>query len=133
MNNATVVGWVLYDDTCGFCGRWVPLWSRSLRSRGFNIAALQAAWVRQRLSLNETELLRDIRLLLVDGRRLDGASAYRYVMRGIGWAFPLYLASNLPLLRQAFDWAYRTFARNRFWFSSACGLANGRHGRESVN
>jgi predicted DCC family thiol-disulfide oxidoreductase YuxK len=100
------------------------LWSRSLRRRGFGIAALQDTWVRQRLGLNEAELLRDIRLLLVDGRRVDGADAYRYVMRRIGWALPLYLASNLPLLRQAFDWAYRTFARNRFRFSRACGLAD---------
>jgi predicted DCC family thiol-disulfide oxidoreductase YuxK len=123
MSNA-IVGWVLYDDSCGFCRCWIPLWSRSLRSRGFAIAPLQAAWVRQHLGLSENELLRDIRLLLVDGRRVDGASAYRYVMRRIGWALPLYLASNLPLLRQAFDWAYRTFARSRFRFSRACGLAN---------
>jgi predicted DCC family thiol-disulfide oxidoreductase YuxK len=126
MNNA-IVGWILYDDSCGFCRRWIPLWLRSLRLRGFDIAPLQAAWVRERLGLTETELLQDIRLLLVDGRRFDGAGAYRYVMRRIGWAFPVYLASNLPPLRQAFDWAYRTFARNRFRFSRACGLAIGRN------
>jgi predicted DCC family thiol-disulfide oxidoreductase YuxK len=118
MYNA-IAGWVLYDDSCGFCRCWIPLWSR-----GFDIAPLQAAWVRERIGLSEAELLRDIRLLLADGRRLDGASAYRYVMRRIGWAFPLYLASTLPLLRQAFDWAYQTFSRNRFRFSRACGLAN---------
>ena len=125
MSNASLSGWVLYDDSCGFCRRWVPLWSRCLRRQGFGIASLQDAWVQQRLGLSETELLRDIRLLLADGGRVDGANAYRYVMRRIGWALPLYLASNLPLLRQAFDWAYRTFAHNRSRFSRACGLAHG--------
>jgi predicted DCC family thiol-disulfide oxidoreductase YuxK len=108
------------------------LWSRALRLRGFGIARLQDAWVRERLGLGDAELLRDIRLLLEDGSQVVGATAYRYVMRRIGWAYPLFVASNLPLARQTFDWAYRAFARNRFRFSRACGLANGPQSKSSA-
>ncbi len=34
---------MLYDGSCGFCSRWVPLWERTLAKRGFLIAPLQAA------------------------------------------------------------------------------------------
>ena len=62
------VGWVLHDDACGFCRWWIPFWSATLRKRGFEIAPLQDPWVEQRLSLPPDELIRDLRLLLADGR-----------------------------------------------------------------
>lgn len=120
------VGWILYDDSCGFCRRWIPFWEGALRRRGFDIAALQADWVREKLQLNETELLHDLRLLLVDGSQISGADVYRYATRRIWWAWPVYLFSITPGLRQVFDWAYRTFAANRFRISAACGLGSRR-------
>src|SRR3989442_12592856 len=62
-------GWVLYDDACGFCRRWVPYWAETLSKRGFSIAPLQSAWVQERLNAPADELLDDLRLLLPDGRR----------------------------------------------------------------
>ncbi len=115
-------GWVLYDDSCGFCRVWIPFWARTLRRRGFGIATLQEDWVRDQLADSDVELLEDLRLLLIDGRQVRGADVYRYVMRRIWWAWPLYFLSILPPGRQAFDWGYRTFARSRFWVSQACGL-----------
>jgi hypothetical protein len=94
-----------------------------LRRRGFDIAPLQADWVREKLQLSEVELLRDLRLLLADGGQICGADVYRYAMRRIWWAWPGYLFSITPGLRSLFDWGYRTFAVNRFRVSSACGLA----------
>jgi len=115
-------GWILYDDSCGFCRRWLPFWEASLRRRGFRIAPLQAEWVRERLRLSEAELLRDLRLLLADGSQIVGADVYRYAMRRIWWAWPMYLFSITPGLRQIFNWGYRTFAANRFRVSTACRL-----------
>jgi predicted DCC family thiol-disulfide oxidoreductase YuxK len=123
---AKPVGWILYDDSCGFCRRWVPFWEKALRSRGFDIAPLQADWVRESLRVNETELLSDLRLLLANGSQILGADVYRYAMRRIWWAWPAFLFSVTPGLRRIFDWGYRTFARNRFRVSSACGF-DGRH------
>jgi predicted DCC family thiol-disulfide oxidoreductase YuxK len=116
------IGWVLYDDSCGFCRRWIPFWAKALRKRGFAIAPLQSEWVVRTLNAPQEELLFDLRLLLADGGQLRGADVYRYVMRRIWWAYPLYLLSVAPLLRVVFDWAYRTFANNRYRVSGACGL-----------
>jgi len=55
-------GWILYDDSCGVCRRSVPFWEPALRRRGFDLAPLQADWVRAKLQLSETELLQDLRL-----------------------------------------------------------------------
>jgi predicted DCC family thiol-disulfide oxidoreductase YuxK len=117
------IGWVLYDDSCGFCRRWVPSWAKTLRRRGFDIAPLQSEWVVERLNVPPGDLLFDLRLLLADGRQVRGADVYRHVMRRIWWAYPLYLLSVAPLLRLVFDWGYRTFADNRHRVSRACGLA----------
>lgn len=126
MNEPAVspLGWVLFDDSCGFCGRWVRYWARTLHAHGFEIAPLQADWVRKRLGAPpEENLLRDLRLLLDDGRQVHGADAYRYVMKRIWWAYPFYFLSIAPLLRHLFDWGYRTFADNRYHFSRACRLS----------
>jgi predicted DCC family thiol-disulfide oxidoreductase YuxK len=120
--NSEALGWVLYDDSCGFCRRWIPFWESTLRKRGFDIAPLQADWVRERLKLNEMELVRDLRLLLADGSQISGADVYRYAMRRVWWAWPMYLFAVTPGFRKLFDWGYRTFAVNRFRVSSACGF-----------
>lgn len=117
-----VQGWVLYDDACGFCRRWIPFWGPTLRRRGFEIAPLQSAWVREALPQLGAELTDDLRLLLADGRHVQGADVYRYVMCRIWWARPLYLLTCAPGLRRLFDAGYRAFATHRHRFSRACGL-----------
>ena len=116
-------GWVLYDDSCGVCRRWVPFWASTLKRRGYRIAPLQAQWVREELKLSDSLLIEDLGLLLSDGCVIRGADVYRHVMRHIWWAYPVYLLASTPGLREIFDQSYRLFARNRFRFSKACGLA----------
>jgi predicted DCC family thiol-disulfide oxidoreductase YuxK len=70
-------------------------------------------------------LLRDLRLLLDDGRQVVGADVYRHVMRCIWWAHPAYWLSMAPLLRSVFDWCYRMFAIHRYRVSTACGVRSG--------
>jgi len=119
-------GWVLYDDACGFCRKWVPFWETTLARRGFGIAPLQAQWVGSRLGLAPEDIASDLRLLLADGATVQGANVYRYVMRRIWWAYPLAVLADAPVLRRVFDWSYRTFADNRYRFSRACRLPPGR-------
>jgi hypothetical protein len=52
-----------------------------------------------------------------------GSDVYRYFMKRIWWAYPLYLLACTPGLRGIFNQGYRAFARNRFRFSTLCGLA----------
>lgn len=117
-----VKGWVLYDGDCGFCSRWVPFWEKTLAKRGFRIAPLQAEWVAEKFNLAADELTGDFRLLLADGKKIAGADVYRYLMRRIWWAMPLYLLSIFPILRNLFDAGYRAFADNRYWISRTCHL-----------
>jgi predicted DCC family thiol-disulfide oxidoreductase YuxK len=115
-------GWILYDDSCGICRRWIPFWERTLRRRGFEVAPLQSPWVAEKLHIDPFRLTEDVRLLLPDGRHIQGADVYRYAMKRIWWAYPLYLFSVLPLMRHAFDRGYRTFARHRHQVSRLCRL-----------
>lgn len=116
------LGWVLYDDACGFCRRWIPFWSETLSRRGFAIAPLQSPWVADRLAVSPEELVADLRLLLADGTVVRGADVYRHVMRRIWWARLLHLLSVAPGLRHVFDRAYRAFADHRLRISRACRL-----------
>ena len=70
---AKPAGWILYDDTCGICRRWVPFWENTLQRRGFEIAPLQADWVREKIPPGESALLQDLRLLLANGTLISGA------------------------------------------------------------
>lgn len=115
-------GWVLYDGECGICSRWVTAWTPTLERYGLTVAPLQSSWVLEQTGLTRGDLLNDIRLLQPDGQLYSGADVYRYLMRRIWWAYPLYLLSITPGLRSAFDWAYRTFARHRTLISASCGL-----------
>jgi uncharacterized protein YqjF (DUF2071 family) len=115
-------GWVLYDGDCGVCGRWVPFWAPTLARIGLGTAPLQAPWVQARLDVEPAALLSDIRLLLADGTHLAGADVYRYVMRRLWWASPLYVLAAAPGLRRVFDGAYRIFADHRHRISAACRL-----------
>jgi predicted DCC family thiol-disulfide oxidoreductase YuxK len=115
-------GWVLFDGGCGICSRSAHFWAPTLRRLGLEIAPLQSDWVQERISLATDELTSDIRLLLPNGSLISGPEVYRYVMRRVWWAYPLYLLSEVPGLRQIFDWSYRAFARHRLRISSTCGL-----------
>jgi len=132
MEEEEPIGWVLYDNSCGFCNRWVPFWAGTLSKRGFAIAPLQSEWVVKRMNAAPDDLLMDLRLLLRDGSQVCGADVYRYLMRRVWWAYPGYLLSVAPLLSRVFDWGYRTFADNRYRFSRACQLPPAVENRERI-
>ena len=66
------IGWVLYDNSCGFCRRWIPFWAGTLRKRGVAIAPIQSEWVIQRLNVLPEDLLFDLQLLLADESQVLG-------------------------------------------------------------
>jgi predicted DCC family thiol-disulfide oxidoreductase YuxK len=115
-------GWILYDESCGFCCRWVPFWAKTLQKRGFEIAPLQAGWVREKLQLEEKYLVQDLRLLLANSDQFQGADTYRFAMKRIWGVYPVYLFSIAPLGRDIFNWSYRKFAMHRHQISRACKL-----------
>ena len=113
-------GWLLYDGACGFCSRWIPFWSGYVRKHGYEIAPLQDRDLQARFALDEAHLLREMTLILANGRQIRGADVYRHFLR-LSWAcYPVYLLTQLPGVRQLFNWGYQTFARNRYRLAGAC-------------
>src|SRR5215217_6887171 len=86
-------GWILYDGACGVCSHWVPRYRAVLSGLGLAVAPLQSPWVEERTGLGQDVLLRDIQLLRPDGSLVSGAEVYRYILRRLWWAYPLYLLS----------------------------------------
>jgi predicted DCC family thiol-disulfide oxidoreductase YuxK len=120
------LGWVLYDGGCGVCERLARFWTPTLARLDLAVAPLQAPWVAARIDLSPEVLTADVRLLLRDGRHLAGADVYRYVMRRLWWAYPLYLLSITPGFRWIFDGFYRWFAEHRKRLAGAtCGRDGG--------
>ncbi len=113
-------GTILYDGACGFCSRWVGFWGPTLRRHGFQVAALQEPSVAERLGMDPSQLLADIRLLTPDGTMVSGANVYLYVARRIWWMTPFWAIFSLPGLNRLLHLGYRWFARNRYCVSGAC-------------
>lgn len=101
-------GWLFFDAECGFCtriARWVaPILAR----REIGLAPLQDPRVGPLLGLSQSELLREMRVLMADGTHSGGADAAVALAREIWWARPLVWFSKIPgamnLLRRAYHW-----------------------------
>jgi hypothetical protein len=72
--------------------------------------------------LRGNDLLQDLRRLLPNGETIQGADTYRYAMKRIWWAYPIYLFSIAPLGRNTFNWSYRKFATHRYQISQVCKI-----------
>lgn len=115
-------GWVLYDGYCGFCSWWIPFWKKTINRTGYDIAALQEKWVREKLKLPEELHNKDIVLLFADGKKLIGADAYIFGMKKVWWSAPAGYLLWLPGFRHATWLFYKIFNRNRFLVSKICRL-----------
>ena len=113
---------LLYDGDCPFCRSLVNRWRGTLERRGFEIVPLQTEWVRRRLDLPEEELLSEMRVLTSDNRVLGGAAAQVHVWGKIWWAWPLWLATQVPGAKWLLDRAYHWIAERRMCLSGACSL-----------
>jgi predicted DCC family thiol-disulfide oxidoreductase YuxK len=114
--------WILYDNDCGFCSRWVHFWQPTLAKCNIAIAALQEPWVIERLGLTGESLLHDIRLLSRENTLVSGADVYLHVTRRIWWSWPFYALFSLPGFNWLLHSGYRWFARNRHAISRTCKL-----------
>jgi predicted DCC family thiol-disulfide oxidoreductase YuxK len=115
-------GWILYDGECGFCFRWVHLWEKVVKARGFALKQLQSASADGSLAIPAENLLNDILVLTPGGNLESGANAYLFVARQIWWAWPFYALFSLPGFHWMLEKGYRWFNRNRYHFSSHCRL-----------
>lgn len=120
--NVSVAGWLFYDGECPLCCASARRVEPILARHHFQLRTLQSPEAPLRLGLSGRALLRETRLLLPDGRRLDGADALLEIARHIAWAWPLWFVSHIPGARHLLRAAYRVVAANRHCSSGACRL-----------
>ncbi len=106
-------GWLFYDADCAFCSRIAYWLAPILATRGLAVAPLQDPRVGPLLGLPPGELLRELKLLLSDGRQFGGASAVVAMAQAIWWARPLVWLSKIPGAMRILDAAYRWVAAQR--------------------
>ena len=113
-------GWLFFDAECEFCTRTARWLAPILARRGLAMAPLQDPRVGALLGMLREELMREMRVLLSDGRQFGGADACVALAEEIWWARPLVWFSKIPggmdLLRNA----YRSMAMHRNCIAASC-------------
>src|SRR5580704_17300322 len=110
-------GWLFFDADCGFCTRIARWVAPILERRGFAVAPLQDVRVGALLGLPQAELMREMRVLLTDGRQHDGADAAVALARALRRARLLVWASMMTMM-MAFRQAGYCWIASR-WRSAA--------------
>ena len=85
-----------FDGECLFCRSMMHRWRGTLESRGFELVPLQAEWVRRRLNLPETELMKELRVITPDGRVLGGTAGLVHLCGKMWWVWPVWLMARVP-------------------------------------
>jgi len=112
-NAKTPNGWVFYDAHCAFCKGCAGRAERLLGRRGFTIAPLQS------LSAPDSD---EMRVQLPNGRIFGGADAIITLARRVWWAWPLWLAAQIPGVMPLLRTGYRFIARRRHCIGGACEI-----------
>src|SRR6185437_1185490 len=125
-------GWVLYDGECPFCIASAKRFTPLLHRHGFDLAALQAPSVQERLGLESGELLVEMKLLATNGQIFGGADALLQIARRIWWAWPLFAISFLPGIKILLRVIYQHVAANRRCLNGACSIRKSFSHRHAV-
>ncbi len=116
-------GWFFFDAECGFCTRIARWAAPILRRRGIDVAPLQDPRVKALLGLSQSELLREMRVVMANGTHSGGADAAVALAREIWWASPLVWASKIPGMMGILRHAYRLAAARRHCTAESCSAA----------
>jgi predicted DCC family thiol-disulfide oxidoreductase YuxK len=115
-------GWLFFDADCRFCTKIARAIAPILERRGLALAPLQDPRVAPLLGLSQENLMREIHLLMSDGRQYGGADAVIALAAQVWWAAPLVWLSKIPGTTRALHAAYRTIAANRSCSAANCPL-----------
>lgn len=113
-------GWLFFDAQCGFCTRVARWVAPMLQRRGLAVGPLQDARVAALLGLSEAELMREMRVLLEDGRQYGGADALVALAHEIWWARPVLWLAKIPGLMKLLRVTYLHVARRRSCAAEIC-------------
>lgn len=113
---------VLYDGECRNCVRFAERFRTLLARKEFQLAPLQAPWVRERLGLDNSNLLSEMRLLKADGEVFGGADALVEISRRYWWAWPIHQLARIGPFMRLLRRGYRWVARHRHCAGGACAI-----------
>jgi len=113
-------GWLFFDAECRFCTRIARWLAPILQRRGLAVAPLQDVRVGALLGLSKAELMREMRVLLADGRQYGGADAGVALAREIWWARPLVWLAAIPGMMNWLRSGYRWLAARRSCAAARC-------------
>lgn len=109
---------ILIDGLCPLCKHEGDLLRRLDGGRGRLIVQdLNAPdFDPARHGLTMDGILGQIHAIRGDGSIVTGMEVFRLAYRAVGWGW-LWAPTGWPVLRPAFDAAYRWFAKNRYWLT----------------
>jgi predicted DCC family thiol-disulfide oxidoreductase YuxK len=116
-------GWIFFDRDCRICTSLAARFCSTFEKRGFGLAALQDARVSSLLGIPPDQLLREMRVITTDTKLYSGAEAVVFLAKQIWWAYPFYLAAQLPGMQPILRTGYRWFADHRNCSSGTCSVA----------
>jgi predicted DCC family thiol-disulfide oxidoreductase YuxK len=117
-------GWVFFDRDCSICTSLARRFRHTLERRGFALAALQDPRVAALLGLAPDQLLREMRVVIAEGKIYGGAEAIGYLSGQIWWVWPVFAAAQLPGVPRIIAAGYRWFAHHRHCVSGKCSVVN---------
>lgn len=116
-------GWrvqVFYDGDCPLCAKEIALLRRlDRRQRVWFTDIAGPEFDAEAWGSTQRALMDRIHGRLPDGRWIEGMEVFRQLYAAVGLG-PLAWFMGLPGLRQALDWSYRVFARNRLRWTGRC-------------
>ena len=115
-------GWLFFDAECAFCTRIAQWLAPTLQRRGLGIAPLQDARVGALLGLSQTQLMREMRVLLPEGRQYGGADAAVALAGNFWWGRPVAWLAKVPGMKKSLRRAYRWFAGRRRCSAETCKI-----------
>jgi predicted DCC family thiol-disulfide oxidoreductase YuxK len=97
---------VIYDDQCGFCGRWVARISQWDERHALRFIGLREPTATRLSGRTRAELERAMHLVTPDGAVFAGAAATRELFRVIPWGWLPRIAFALPGAMRVADRIY---------------------------
>lgn len=114
-------GWVCYDADCPWCRRLAHRFADGLARRGFVLVpsgeetpnGLEASRVLQRLAIDPSTRLDEMKVLTADGRIIGGARGVIELAKHYHWAAPFVALARVPWFTRMLDRLYRFIANRR--------------------
>ena len=113
---------VVYDGQCSFCQSQVQRLHQWDRNSRLCFLSLHDPFISENYpDLSHEELMQQMYVLSVDGKRLGGAKALRHLTRRIPRLWPLMPLLHIPFTLPIWQWSYNQIAKRRYRISKKMG------------